>query len=89
LAHHLRNAGHQPALDPALASQTNGKVNRFHRTLLEEWAYHRPYACDAERQAVFGDWLDWYKPPPAPHRHRGPDAGRPRHQPVRTAQLAR
>jgi transposase InsO family protein len=40
--------------------QTNGKVKRFHRTLLEEWAYHRPYTSEAERQAAFPDWLDWY-----------------------------
>ncbi len=40
--------------------QTNGKVERFHRTLLDEWAYHRPYTSDAERQAAFPDWLDWY-----------------------------
>jgi hypothetical protein len=36
------------------------KVERFHRTLLEEWAYQRPYASDTTRQAVFPDWLDWY-----------------------------
>jgi transposase InsO family protein len=40
--------------------QTNGKVERFHRTLLEEWAYIRPYTSDAERQAAFPDWLHWY-----------------------------
>ncbi|MFJ5973597.1 integrase core domain-containing protein, partial [Streptomyces sp. NPDC093060] len=40
--------------------QTNGKVERFHRTLLEEWAYHRPYTSETERQAAFPDWLDWY-----------------------------
>jgi transposase InsO family protein len=40
--------------------QTNGKVERFHRTLLDEWAYHQPYTSDAERQAAFPDWLDWY-----------------------------
>ncbi|MUL39658.1 IS481 family transposase [Streptomonospora sp. PA3] len=40
--------------------QTNGKVERFHLTLLEEWAYQRPYTCEAQRQAAFGDWLDWY-----------------------------
>ena len=40
--------------------QTNGKVERFHRTLLDEWAYHRPYTSDTERQAAFPDWLDWY-----------------------------
>ena len=40
--------------------QTNGKVERFHRTLLDEWAYHQPYTSNAERQAAFPDWLDWY-----------------------------
>ncbi|WP_330347923.1 IS481 family transposase [Streptomyces sp. NBC_00582] len=40
--------------------QTNGKVERFHRTLLEEWAYTRPYMSDSERQAAFPDWLHWY-----------------------------
>ncbi|WP_157878171.1 integrase core domain-containing protein, partial [Streptomyces torulosus] len=39
---------------------TNGKVERFHRTLLDEWAYQRPYTSDTERQAAFPDWLDWY-----------------------------
>ncbi len=23
-------------------------------------AYHQPYTSDAERQAAFPDWLDWY-----------------------------
>ncbi|WP_181143551.1 IS481 family transposase [Streptomyces cinnamoneus] len=40
--------------------QTNGKVERFHRTLLEEWAYHRPYTSDGERMEAFADWLHWY-----------------------------
>ena len=40
--------------------QTNGKVERFHRTLLEEWAYQQPYTSETERQAAFTDWLDWY-----------------------------
>ncbi|GGM69475.1 hypothetical protein GCM10010106_14560 [Thermopolyspora flexuosa] len=22
--------------------------------------YHRPYLSESERQAAFGDWLDWY-----------------------------
>ena len=46
--------------------QTNGKVERFHRTLLEEWAYQQPYTSDTERQAAFPDWLDWYNYHP-PH----------------------
>jgi transposase InsO family protein len=40
--------------------QTNGKVERFNRTLLEEWAYVRPYPSEAERVAAFGDFLHLY-----------------------------
>jgi transposase InsO family protein len=40
--------------------QTNGKVERFHRTLLDEWAYHQPYTSETQRQAAFPDWLHWY-----------------------------
>jgi transposase InsO family protein len=45
--------------------QTNGKVERFHRTLADEWAYARLYRTDAERCAAFGDWLHNY------NHHRG------------------
>ena len=37
--------------------QTNGKVERFNRTMLEEWAYAKPYRQKAERVAAFADWL--------------------------------
>ncbi|GAA4130961.1 hypothetical protein GCM10022416_09250 [Actinomadura keratinilytica] len=40
--------------------QPNGKTERFHRTLLEESAYHRPYTSETERQAPFGNRLDRY-----------------------------
>ena len=40
--------------------QTNGKVERFNRTLLEEWAYVQPYASQAERTAVLAEWLHLY-----------------------------
>ena len=40
--------------------QTNGKVERFNRTMLEEWAYARPYRSEAERVAAFPAWLDYY-----------------------------
>ena len=40
--------------------QTNGKVERFNRTLLEEWAYARVYLSEAERAATFPVWLHHY-----------------------------
>ncbi|MGP3947498.1 IS481 family transposase [Streptomyces sp. 7N604] len=50
----------QPRWTRPWRPQTNGKVERFHRTLTEEWAYHRPYTSDSERQAAFPNWLHWY-----------------------------
>ena len=35
----------------------NGKVERFNRTLAEEWAYKRLYRSDADRQRAFNTWL--------------------------------
>ncbi|MDQ0820028.1 transposase InsO family protein [Arthrobacter sp. V4I6] len=40
--------------------QTNGKVERFNRTMLDEWAYAKPYASEAERVAAFPAWLHHY-----------------------------
>ena len=40
--------------------QTNGKVERFNRTLLEEWAYARPYHQDHDRTAALAHWLHRY-----------------------------
>lgn len=40
--------------------QTNGKVERFHQTLLKEWAYKRRYLSNDERNAVFADFIDQY-----------------------------
>lgn len=40
--------------------QTNGKVERFNRTLAAEWAYARTYASEAEREAAYQDWLHNY-----------------------------
>jgi transposase InsO family protein len=45
--------------------QTNGKVERFNRTMLEEWAYVRPYDSEMERAAAFGGFLHSY------NHHRG------------------
>jgi transposase InsO family protein len=40
--------------------QTNGKVERFNRTLLDEWAYQRPYRSETERRAALPGWLHHY-----------------------------
>jgi transposase InsO family protein len=45
--------------------QTNGKVERFHRTLAEEWAYVRPYNSEADRLGALDEWLHLYNH----HRH--------------------
>ncbi|MEU9413765.1 IS481 family transposase, partial [Streptomyces sp. NPDC048281] len=45
--------------------QTNGKVERFNRTLLDEWAYVRPYTSNTERTAALADFLHTY------NHHRG------------------
>ena len=36
------------------------KVERFNRTMLEEWAYVRPYASEAERVEAFTHFLHVY-----------------------------
>jgi transposase InsO family protein len=37
--------------------QTNGKVERFHRILLEEWAYIRPWTSEAQRTAAYDGFI--------------------------------
>lgn len=45
--------------------QTNGKVERFNRTLLDEWAYAQPYLSETARRATLPTWLHYY------NHHRG------------------
>ena len=40
--------------------QTNGKIERFHRTLAFEWAYARHYDSDAARAATYQAWIHSY-----------------------------
>jgi transposase InsO family protein len=40
--------------------QTNGKVERFHRILLEEWAYIRPWTSEPEREAAYAGFTHFY-----------------------------
>ena len=43
----------------------SGKVERFNRTLLEEWAYACAYTSEADRRATYPEWLHHY------NHHRG------------------
>jgi len=40
--------------------QTNGKIERFHRILLEEWAYIRPWSSDRQRRLAYEPVLHFY-----------------------------
>jgi transposase InsO family protein len=62
-----------PKRTRAYRPQTNGKVERFNRTLLDGWAYRRLYASEAARRAAFRPWLHWYNH----HRPHTALGGRP------------
>src|ERR1019366_4698980 len=49
---HLRTRPYRP--------QTNGKAERFIRTLLAGWAYGAIYRDSTERNATLHGWLDFY-----------------------------
>jgi transposase InsO family protein len=59
---HLRTRPYRP--------RTNGKAERFIRTLIEGWAYGAVYRTSSERTAVLAGWLDWYNRL-RPHRSLG------------------
>ena len=40
--------------------RTNGKVERFHQTLMREWAYALEYASSDARGEALPHWLDHY-----------------------------
>jgi transposase InsO family protein len=54
---HLRTRPYRP--------QTNGKIERFNRTLTHEWAYARPYLSETDRNTALADWIHIY------NHHRG------------------
>ena len=51
-ARHLRTRPYRP--------QTNGKAERFIKTLLAEWAYGKLYRSNHERLAALPRWVDFY-----------------------------
>ena len=40
--------------------QTNGKIERFHRTLADGWAYARHYDSETARRDTLPTWLHFY-----------------------------
>jgi transposase InsO family protein len=40
--------------------QTNGKIERFHRTLADGWAYARFYDSEAQRREALPNWIHFY-----------------------------
>ena len=66
--------------------RTNGKVERFNRTLQEEWAYARPYASEAERISAFPVFLRTYNHHRA-HTALNGDSPADRTQPGESVQL--
>ncbi|HEV3403822.1 MAG TPA: IS481 family transposase [Gaiellaceae bacterium] len=62
---HLRTRPYRP--------RTNGKAERFIRTLLGGWAYGAIYRTSHERRAALAGWLDFYNHR-RPHRSLGRQA---------------
>jgi transposase InsO family protein len=69
----LARLGASGKLTRAYRPQTNGKVERFNRTLLDEWAYLRPYTTNIERTEALQDFLHTYNH----HRSHTALAGQP------------
>jgi transposase InsO family protein len=66
--------------------QTNGKAERFIRTLLSGWAYGAVYGSSQERTAALDGWLCYYN-----HRRRHsalwPPAPGQQNQPARVSHV--
>jgi transposase InsO family protein len=62
---------HRPI--PPRRPQQNGKVERFNRTLLDEWAYVKPYRGEFHRRRQLAIWLHTYNH----HRHHTALGGPP------------
>jgi len=69
----LTAAGIRHVRIPPRRPQLNGKVERFNRTMTDEWAYIRTYQSEQERIAALAPWLHTYNH----HRHHTAIGGPP------------
>lgn len=58
--HACAELGVKPKFTRPRRPQTNGKIERFHRTLADGWAYSRHYRSEAARRAALPAWLHFY-----------------------------
>ncbi len=56
----LAEIGAQARFTRSYRPQTNGKAERFNRTLADEWAYIRPFDSSADRATALPAWLHTY-----------------------------
>jgi transposase InsO family protein len=56
----LEDLGTTPKFTRPYRPQTNGKVERYHRILLEEWAYIRDWHTDSERSDLYEHFVHFY-----------------------------
>jgi transposase InsO family protein len=69
----MADLGAQSRFTRPFRPQTNGKAERFNRTLLEEWAYAQPFTSGSERAEALPGWLHTYNH----HRTHTSLGGRP------------
>ena len=55
--------------------QTNGKIERFHRTLIEGWAFKKFYNSESARLAALPAWVHQYN-------HHRPHSAIGKHSPI-------
>jgi transposase InsO family protein len=68
--------------------QTNGKIERFHRTMAEGWAFRRMFLTELTRRRALPSWLHEYNHHRPHTRNRTPPTNQSRDQPVWAVQLA-
>jgi len=56
----MTDLGAQQKFTRSYRPQTNGKAERFNRTLADEWAYIQPFDSSVDRAAALPGWLHTY-----------------------------